>query len=294
MVIHKNCPICQSSNIVGDSIDLQRFGPHISRARCQHCELVFANPMADSNDLFQYYNDYYEKDIYLSMNYKYYIEKEIKNIKSLNKTLIFKKAPYFSFYKHSGKFLDVGCGLGLGLAYANQLGFELYATEFDQGAIDFVKKQFSVEVFKGELFSANFPDNNFDFVHISHVIEHVLDPIAYILEMKRILKPGGVLAIGTPDISSLLYKSFKWFNHLQLKVPPIIDGLEHTYVFPKNLLATVVKQQGLYVKYHYTHNLGVNVRELFQYKMPFKNKISRIIQNFFKINQWIVCEKPSN
>lgn len=291
MIIHKNCPICFSSNIVGDAIDLHRFGPHISRARCKDCGLVFANPMADANDLFQYYNNYYEKDIYQSTDYKSIIKEEILKVKRLDKGEIFKSAPHFSIYKHAGKFLDVGCGLGMGLAYAHQLGFELYATEFDQGAIDFVESEFPVKVFKGELSTANFPDNYFDFIHISHVIEHLLDPKGYIGEMRRILKPGGTLAIGTPDMSSLLYKSYKWLNHLQLKVPRIIDGLEHTFIFPKHLLASLVKEQGLQIKLHYSHTLGEKYRNLIKYKMPLKNKLTRIVQNFFKINQWIVCVK---
>jgi len=46
------------------------------------------------------------------------------------------------------KFLDIGCGLGLGLAYANQMGCELYdATEFDTGAFEFVRKHFQVDTF---------------------------------------------------------------------------------------------------------------------------------------------------
>lgn len=291
MIIHKHCPICTATNIVGDAIDLHRFGPHISRARCKSCGLIFANPMADADDLNKYYNDYYEKDIYQSTDYKNIIKDEILKIGNLTESEIKKAAPYFSIYNDTGKFLDVGCGLGMGLAYASRLGFELFATEYDQGAIDFVKSHFPVNVHKGDLATANFPDNYFDFIHMSHVIEHVLDPVAYFAEMKRILKPGGTLAIGTPDMSSLLYKSYKWLNHLQLKVPRIIDGLEHTYIFPKRLLADLIKQQGLTIKLHYSHTLGEKYSNLIKYKMPIKKKVSRVVQNFFKINQWIVCVK---
>ena len=82
---------------------------------------------------------------------------------------------------------------------------ELFATEFDSGALEFVNSHFPVKTFQGDIWEANYPDSFFDFIHISHVIEHVLDPIAYIQEMKRILKPGGHLAIGTPNFSSNLF-----------------------------------------------------------------------------------------
>lgn len=291
MIIHKICPICSSPNIVGDSIDLYRKGPHISRARCKDCGIVFANPMADSEDLEKYYNDYYEKDLYESIDYKSVVSSEIQAIGKLSKEEIFRKAPYFSIYQTEGKFLDVGCGLGLGLAYAKQLGFELFATEFDQGAIDFVKEKFPVEVYKGDLSSAKFPDNYFDFIHISHVIEHVLDPKEYFAEMYRILKPGGTLAVGTPNSASLLYKSYKWLNHLRFRVPLVIDGLEHTFIFPKKLLAEVAENHGFKVKMHYTHGLGEKYKNLIGYKMPLNKKLNRLIQNFFNINQWLVCIK---
>mgnify|MGYP005811217769 CR=1 FL=1 len=291
MIIHRACPICQSKNIVGDAIDLYRKGPHISRARCRDCGLVFANPMAEQSDLEQYYNNYYEKEIFDDTDYKNLIKSEIEKIGKLDPSEIKKKALYFSTYQHNGKFLDVGCGLGLGLAYANRLGFELYATEYDQGAIEFVEGKFPVKVFRGDLASANFPDAYFDFVHISHVIEHVLDPKAYLGEMHRVLKPGGTLAIGTPDMSSLLYKGYKWMKHLSLRVPLVIDGLEHTYIFPKALLAALAQEQGFDVKLHYSHGLGEKMGNLFRYKMPLNQKLSRLIQNIFKINQWMVGVK---
>jgi SAM-dependent methyltransferase len=291
MIIHRACPICQSKNIVGDAIDLYRSGPHISRARCRDCGLVFANPMADKHDLVKYYNDYYEKEIYDSTDYKNLIKSEIEKIRKMSPSEIKQKAPYFSIYKEAGKFLDVGCGLGLGLAYAHGLGFELYATEYDQGAIEYVEGKFPVKVFKGDLETAGFPDAYFDFVHISHVIEHVLDPKAYFREMHRVLKPGGTLAVGTPDMSSLLYRGYKWMKHLSLQVPLVIDGLEHTFIFPKDLLAKMGEEAGFEIKLHYSQGLGEKMGNLIRYIMPLRQKLSRLVQNLFQINQWMVAVK---
>ena len=291
MILYRQCPLCASSHLTGDAMDLHRRGPHISRARCKSCGLVFANPMADQKDLEKYYNDYYEKEVYENTDYKNIILTEIAAISKMDKAQISKRAPYFSNFSQTGKFLDIGCGLGMGLAYAKQLGFELYATEYDQGAIDFVKENFLVKVSKGDVHAANFPDNYFDFIHISHVIEHVLDPDAYFKEMYRILKPGGTLAVGTPDMSSLLYKGYKWASLLSLRVPQVIDGLEHTFIFPKKVLANLAKKHGLTITLHYSHGLGEKIGNLARYKMPLGKKIARLIQNFFKINQWLVCTK---
>lgn len=291
MILHKKCPICHSESLRGYAIDTIRKGPHISRVQCNACKLVFANPMADEAELASYYTDYYEKDHYEAMSYKALMLEHFARIRTISPESIKREARYLDGLAGGMKFLDVGCGLGLGLAYANRLGCELYATEFDQGALDFVSEHFEVHTFRGDVWSAAFPDDFFDFVHISHVIEHVLDPRAYVKEMRRIVKPGGLIAIGTPDISSNLYRFHRWAKLVRMNVPDVIDGLEHTFIFPKAVLKSLCEEEGLVVIDHFTHSLGEKLGNLIRYDMPLGKKVNRLVQNFFQVNQWIVCKK---
>lgn len=292
MILHRKCPLCDSSALLGYAMDLKRKGPHISRVKCQGCQVVFANPMANEQELLEYYQHYYEKDLYEATQYKDLILNHFQRIQGLNPSSIKKEARYLRGLQPGDTFLDIGCGLGLGLAYAHRLGCSLYATEFDRGALDFVQTHFPVATFQGDIWGAKYPDAFFDFIHISHVIEHVLDPLAYLREMKRILKPGGTLAIGTPDSSSKMYSLHRAFYLLHLQVPDIVDGLEHTFIFPKATLAALCKQQGFLIEDHYTHSLGEKLSNLLRYKLPLVKKINRLIQNAFHVNQWIVCKKP--
>jgi 2-polyprenyl-3-methyl-5-hydroxy-6-metoxy-1,4-benzoquinol methylase len=154
-----------------------------------------------------------------------------------------------------------------------------------------VKNHFQVETFQGDVWAANYPDDFFDFIHISHVIEHVLDPRAYVKEMKRIVKPGGYIAIGTPNMSSKLYQFHRWASFLRFQVPDVVDGLEHTFIFPQSVLRSLCQEEGLEVMDHYTHGLGEKLGRLLRYQMPLSKKINRLVQNFFQVNQWIVCRK---
>ncbi len=291
MQIHRECPLCHSKNLKGYAIDCVRKGPHISRVKCNSCRVVFANPMADNDELKEYYEGYYNADIYDALKFKEYSIARIKEIKFYSTEDVLREAPYIAKYKQGGKFLDVGCGLGLGLAFANQLGFELHATEYDEGAINFIKEQFDVDVYRGELMKAEFPDNYFDMVHISHVIEHVTNPRAYIKEIYRILKKGGILFIATPDIESKLYTWYRALNMFRLSVPKVIDGLEHTFIFPQRTLQNLCEAEGFTTREH----TGVSIMEKFsnilRYDMSLKKKISRYIQNFFHVNQWLIVEK---
>ena len=289
MKLFKKCPICKSNQLVGYAIDCKRGGPHISRVKCSECHIIFANPMADKNELMDFYKNYYNQEKYKGINFYQKAEQNIKRIKKNNSEDIFNEVPFLLKLNKKSKFIDVGCGLGNILAYAEKLDYELYATDYDQKALDFVKSHFKVECFRGDLVNAKYPDNFFDQVNICHVIEHVLNPIDLLIEIRRILKPGGVLSIGTPNSASFLYKFYRISMFYRFKVPEIIDGLEHTFIFSEKLLAKTCKDLGFSILSHYTVGLGESLSNLKNSNLSTRKKINRIIQNVFKINQWIIC-----
>ncbi|MDE0559401.1 hypothetical protein OU792_05335 [Algoriphagus sp. NF] len=94
MKLHRNCPICGSENLKGYAIDTFRKGPHISRVKCQSCELVFANPMADAEELKNYYTNYYDKELYEAVGYKNIIVNHFNRISSLGEKEIKAEAKF--------------------------------------------------------------------------------------------------------------------------------------------------------------------------------------------------------
>ena len=291
MKLYNNCPLCKSNNLIGYAIDCGRNGPHISRVKCKNCDLIFANPMAEKIELKKFYKNYYNHEKYKGINFFQKAENNINRIKNLSVKTVLKEAPFLKKLEHKSKFLDVGCGLGNILAYAEKLNFDLYATDYDDEALSFVNSNFKIKCYNGDLINAKFPDNFFDQVNICHVIEHVLNPKELLLEIKRILKPGGFLSLGTPNSSSFLYRFYRHLMLLRLKVPEVIDGLEHTYIFSEKLLANTCKDLGFSIESHYTVGLGESLSNLKNSNLSFRKKVNRIIQNFFKINQWIICKK---
>jgi len=106
--------------------------------------------------------------------------------------------------------LDVGCGPGsisvdmgrhvpkgrvVGMDSSPDLISEGRAFAIQQGVTN-------VEFQVGDVHALDFPDNTFDIVHAHQVLQHVADPIQGLREMKRVTKPGGIIAVreGT-DIS---------------------------------------------------------------------------------------------
>jgi len=107
-----------------------------------------------------------------------------------------------------GKLLDLGCGNGRFLALMRDAGWEVRGIEPDPAAAKVAQEQFGIPVIVGTLEDAELPGESFDAITLSHVIEHVHDPIALLSECRRVLKPEGRAVIVTPNIRSLGHQKF--------------------------------------------------------------------------------------
>jgi SAM-dependent methyltransferase len=87
-------------------------------------------------------------------------------------------------YCEKGRGLDIGCG-GI-KCHPNCIGVDLHPDSIAELKVDCQDL-------------AMFKDNELDFIVSSHLLEHLPDPIESLTEWKRVLRPGGVLAIAVPD-----------------------------------------------------------------------------------------------
>ena len=135
-----------------------------------------------------------------------------------------------------GKLLDVGCGSGDWLLAMRERGWRVAGTDFDENAVNFAKKR-GLDVVCGALEAQNFAANGFDAVTLSHVIEHVPDPLAELKECLRILKPGGKLVLFTPNGDSLSHKVFKrdWRG---------LEPPRHLHIFSMNSMRRLLESAG--------------------------------------------------
>lgn len=98
--------------------------------------------------------------------------------------------------------LDLGCGDGTFAATAAASGAgSVTGVDIAQAALDRARRAHPHLTF--ELVDENdplpFPDNRFELVWASEVIEHIADTARWLSEVRRVLVPGGRLALTTPD-----------------------------------------------------------------------------------------------
>ncbi len=138
-----------------------------------------------------------------------------------------------------GRLLDVGCGNGEFLVRARALGWEVGAIEPDPAAAQ-VARDCGIPVLAAELEEAALPPGSFDAITLSHVVEHLLDPVAALRQCGRLLKPDGRLVLATPNTHSLGHVCWKrsWVG---------LDPPRHIVLFSPRALRRVVEEAGLEV-----------------------------------------------
>lgn len=108
----------------------------------------------------------------------------------------------------TGRLLEVGCGNGKRLARLQALGWDVMGQEVDPIASEYVRKTRSIRVHMGPLETMEVSEK-YDVVIMSHVIEHVHDPVALLtICCNRMLKDNGLLVLLTPNAASYGHRKF--------------------------------------------------------------------------------------
>jgi 2-polyprenyl-3-methyl-5-hydroxy-6-metoxy-1,4-benzoquinol methylase len=145
-------------------------------------------------------------------------------------------------YVPGGALLDVGCGNGRYLNTMRALGWSCYGVETNDKAARQCREA-GLYVHHGLLDSAGFPSGRFDVVTARHVIEHVPNPHEFLGEVFRILKPGGLFLVETPNADALGRQWLRqvWYandvpRHLILYNPQTLLRLAKTHGLSKDRL----------------------------------------------------------
>lgn len=132
------------------------------------------------------------------------------------------------------RLLDVGCSSGAFLGAAVKLGFRAEGVEPAARAAQTAQAA-GLKVRQGLLQDAHFADGEFDAVTLFEVIEHLKEPLDLLHECRRILRPGGILLVGTGNAASwstaAMGAHWEYFNisrhggHISFYTPSSLEKL---------------------------------------------------------------------
>lgn len=111
--------------------------------------------------------------------------------------------------KIKSKVLEAGCGTGEGLI-AFSKDHDTYGLDISEKALELAKENCKHPV-KGDIFKIPFPENTFDLVFNSGVLEHFKEPnnLKAAKEMVRVTKKGGLVVIILPNAYCIWYRIYK-------------------------------------------------------------------------------------
>lgn len=253
------CHLCDSEGkYIYENLEDRIFGApghwNIRKCRNPACGLLWLDPMPARSDLVKLYSNYYTHTIdfpkdslwkklaqkmyegYWSRRYGY-LEPDKSWLDKMLGSFIYlhpgRRAeldvyPRFLPDHVDGKLLEIGCGNGGKLVYLKKSGWDVEGVDFDYAAVENARRK-GLNVRLGELEEQLYPENSYDAIVSSHVLEHVPEPIKLLRECHRLLKPGGQIVFATPNAGSYGHKVFK--AHWRGLEPP-----RHLHIFNRDSL----------------------------------------------------------
>jgi len=170
--------------------------------KCKNCGLVYQNP--------RYEFSYLCKNVYTEKYFLYELrnEENFYNLMLLN----IRDSDFRLFserFKKKKRFLDIGCATGRLLKKLREEGWSVTGVELCPQSVSYARKKYKLKVYNSTLEKVRFPSASFEAVHLSHVIEHLPEPIKTLCEIKRILVPQGLFLCVTPNVDGFQAKLFK-------------------------------------------------------------------------------------
>jgi 2-polyprenyl-3-methyl-5-hydroxy-6-metoxy-1,4-benzoquinol methylase len=233
--------------------------------RCEACGLERITPQPTDETLAKIYGSHYYDAWGLHEN-----EEIVAQLKRRTFQFVLGKMPGPN---GSSKLLDCGAATGFLLEVARDLGYDPYGLELSEFGAKAIATKFGADhVFCGELEAASFSPGEFGAVTMCDYIEHVRDPRRTLELARRLLKPGGVLALTTPDTGSLSHRVLRtgWTHY----------KIEHLFYFNQENLARLLRQSGFASVDFYVLRKSLTIdyigRQFEVYPHPALTKLARV------------------
>lgn len=172
-----------------------RHGKALKTVVCKGCGIITNDPIPTAEQLVAFYRDDYRKE-YKGAQYPR-MRQVLRNFRRLEQHFRANRDVYSTRHKA----LDLGSGSGEFLFVARQLGIDAIGIEPNTDYAHYSRDVLEIPVTTGTLEEARFDSGSFDLIRLSHVLEHMREPITSLKVLREWLTDDGVLTIEVPDIA---------------------------------------------------------------------------------------------
>ncbi len=181
-----HCPVCDGAEQV---FEMAARGHDLYR--CGGCATIYVHGLPSNAEVAAGYDDSYD-----GATTGYFAKVDKKMRRSRGRIRQLKK-----LVPTGGRFLDVGCNGGFVVEAAREAGLDAWGLEVDGVSLAYAREHYPKNNYFLGLVEDFQPDQGFDLIYTSEVIEHVSDVRPFMAAIARLLNPGGVVYVTTPDIS---------------------------------------------------------------------------------------------
>jgi SAM-dependent methyltransferase len=168
-------------------------------ARCTSCGFVFRP------DLITATRDLYEGGAYAARDFTagYAIDDTLAERVHNART----RLAWLREYATAGRLLDVGAAGGAFVLEAGRMGFDAWGIEPVPAFARYARDALGVDVREGRIEDVELEPRSLDLVTLWHVLEHVPEPRGTLERLREALRPGGLLILEVPNVSSVMARS---------------------------------------------------------------------------------------
>lgn len=195
------CPLCDGTDFQSRHRSLG-----YTIVDCRGCGLTHVNPQPTDADLTRFYETvfhtpaWYERFPHLR-DFDYFGEAAGDGAGHRSYVELARR------HVSRGSWLDVGCGHGRLAAEAAAVGYEAFGIDPNPLAVRAARQRLgSDRVFQGGVEAAALPPDRFSIASVVGTVEHLKRPLATLREIHRVLEPGGLILVQTPNLASLQYR----------------------------------------------------------------------------------------
>lgn len=170
--------------------------------RCARCSLIYVNPMpffeatAEFSEIsagFEFTRARLQEDLLSGLDYE---RRQLRGQRE-------RATRFGRLWSCPPRMLEVGCGTGAAVRAAADLGWEAVGVDIDPQLIDLGRRRFDVDLRPATLRDAGLEGSRFQFIRLRDVIEHLPDPYATLVQVRRLLAADGVALVVTPNVNGL-------------------------------------------------------------------------------------------
>jgi SAM-dependent methyltransferase len=204
-LVSSGCSLCESKNFTLLS-EGDRYGFDLKKQFCNECGLIQTYP-AVSREFHEEFYSYHYRPLYL--------KSETVDYEDVIKEQNDKAKKYLDYFLNNGlsekladlSIIEIGCSSGGTISALKKAAKSVQGCDLDVEAIKFAQDNFKLDVEVG-MYPSTLPNGPRLFI-LSHVLEHVYNPLETLKEIRLLMNTGDYLFIAVPGINAVAKGDYK-------------------------------------------------------------------------------------